>query len=31
MPDEAALQAGFKRGLTLNEILALNPSITEVS
>jgi hypothetical protein len=27
MPDEAALQAGFKRGLTLNEILALNPAL----
>ena len=27
MPDEAALQAGFKRGLTFNEILALNPAL----
>ncbi len=27
MPSEAALQAGFKRGLTLNEILAQNPAL----
>jgi hypothetical protein len=27
MPDEAALQAGFKRGLTLNEMLRANPSL----
>lgn len=27
MPDEAALQAGFKRGLSLREILAQNPSL----
>jgi hypothetical protein len=26
MPDEAALQAGFKRGLSLSEILAQNPA-----
>src|SRR5271157_3173573 len=26
-PDEAALQAGFKRGLTLREMLASNPSL----
>jgi len=30
LPDEAALQAGFKRGLSLREILAQNPSLREL-